>query len=51
MEDRRPEQIPKHSILVFRTPEQRNEVMCGQIAIFFRVHGRDMWVQLYKPLN
>jgi hypothetical protein len=44
MEDRRPKQIPKHGILVFRTLEQRNEVMCGRTAIFFRVHGRDMWV-------
>lgn len=42
---------PKHGIIVFRSVQLRNNAMCKEMAIFFRVpNGNDMWVQRYKPL-
>ncbi|CAL4940619.1 unnamed protein product [Urochloa decumbens] len=39
----------KHGIIVFRSVAQRREVMMGEPAAVFRVDGRDMWVQPYRP--
>jgi len=34
---------------VFRSRELRDEAMHGEAAVFFRVDGRDMWGQHYRP--
>ncbi|KAF8689353.1 hypothetical protein HU200_041892 [Digitaria exilis] len=43
-------QAPKHGIIVFLSPELRDEAMFDETAIFFRVDDHDTWVQLYMPL-
>ncbi|PUZ40114.1 hypothetical protein GQ55_9G399300 [Panicum hallii var. hallii] len=42
-------QSAKHGVVVFRSAELRDEAMHGEAAVFFRVDGRDMWVQPYMP--
>ena len=42
-------QSAKHGVAVFRSRELRDEAMHGEAAVFFRVDGRDMWVQPYRP--
>ncbi|CAN6288782.1 unnamed protein product [Urochloa humidicola] len=38
----------KHGVIVFKSVAQMREAMMGEPAAFFRVDGRDMWVQPYK---
>ncbi|TVU31688.1 hypothetical protein EJB05_23386, partial [Eragrostis curvula] len=50
MEQPREGQVPKHGIIVFKIAELMEEAMLNETAIFFRINGHDMWVQLYQPL-
>ncbi|PUZ40115.1 hypothetical protein GQ55_9G399600 [Panicum hallii var. hallii] len=42
-------QAPKHGIIVFMSAELRDKAMFQETAVFFRVDGHGMWVQLYMP--
>ncbi|OEL18944.1 hypothetical protein BAE44_0020037 [Dichanthelium oligosanthes] len=43
-------QAPKHGIIVFMSVELRDQAMFEETAVFFRISGHDIWVQLYMPL-
>ncbi|KAJ1296265.1 hypothetical protein BS78_01G286900 [Paspalum vaginatum] len=43
-------QTPKHGIIVFMSPKQKNDAMMNETAIFFRMSElHDVWVQPYMP--
>ncbi|KAL6905324.1 hypothetical protein ACP4OV_002925 [Aristida adscensionis] len=42
-------QAPRHGVIVFGSPELRDQVMFHETAAFFVVKGHDMWVQAYEP--